>query len=74
MPPRGGASRTRRTAGNPASPAGKAQMKTPNREELGVEFWWWTIAEISTDYLQACREFYTNEGFIKPRRDIRLAR
>jgi hypothetical protein len=53
----------------PPALAGTGEKK-PTESGWFLEFWWWSIAEVATDYLQICREFYTNERFIRPCRDI----
>ena len=32
----------------------EAQMKTPNREQLGAEFWWWSLSLCRTFLNNAC--------------------
>ena len=57
----------------PPELAHTADVKKPETSS-GFLNWWWSTTDISTDYLQVRREFYTNEGSVRPRRDICLSR
>ena len=41
----------------------EAQMKTPNREQLGAEFWWCSLAFFQTRLRRRCMQVWKSAGF-----------